>query len=68
MHNIFLEKYGGLDLYDENLKRRFFIDNEELQFDKNEGWTLIELPGEPDGSMTDHEYFSICEDIFDKIQ
>ena len=36
---MFLGKYGSLDLYDEDLKKIFIIDHEELQLDKNSSWT-----------------------------
>ena len=41
---MFLAKYVSLDLYDEDLKKRFIIDHEQLKFDKTDGWTLIEIP------------------------
>ena len=54
---MFLGKYGSLSLYDENLKKRFIIDHEELQFHKNDVWGLIGIPDEPYGYLSDHEYF-----------
>ena len=48
--------------------KTFIIDNEEIQYDKNDGWTLIGIPKEPDGYLTDHEYFYNNVDIFDRIQ
>ena len=65
---IFLAKYGSLDLYDEYPEKRFIIDQEQLQFDKNYGWTLIEIVEKPDGFLLDNEYFCIHDDIFDRIQ
>ena len=53
---MFLAKYGSIDLYDIYLERRFIIDHEQLQFDRNTGWTLIGNTEEPDGSLLDHEY------------
>ena len=32
---MFLEKYGSLALYDEDLEKRIIIDHEKLEFDKN---------------------------------
>ena len=46
----------------------FIIDHEQLQFDKNAGWTLIGIPEKEDGTLSDHEYFFIHDDIFDRIQ
>ena len=65
---IFLKKCGSLDLYDEDLDKRFIIGHKQLQFDKNSGWTLIEIPDKPDGTFSDHEYFCIHDDLFDRIQ
>ena len=31
---MFISKYGSLDIYDEDGKKIFIIDNEELQFEK----------------------------------
>ena len=56
---MFLAKYGSLALYDEDLEKRFIIDHEQLQFDKTDGWTLIGLPEEEDGTLSDLEYFCI---------
>ena len=58
-----LEKYGSLALYDEYVKIIFIIDHEELQFDKNIGWTLIVIPYEPNGSMSDRDIFFIHDDL-----
>ena len=55
-------------MYDEDLKKIFIIDNEELQFNKNDGWGLIGNTEEPDVYLSDHEYFSIHDDLFDIIQ
>ena len=51
-----------------NIRRNFIIDHEQLQFDINDGWTLIGIPDKPDGTLSDHEYFSIHDDLFDRIQ
>ena len=32
---MFLAKYGSLDLDDEDLKKRFIFDNEQIRFNKN---------------------------------
>ena len=41
---MFLEKYGNMALYDEDLKKIFIIDHKKLQFDTTDGWTLIGIP------------------------
>ena len=41
---MFLAKYGSLDLYNEDTGKRFIIDYEQLQFDKNDAWNLIGIP------------------------
>ena len=66
--SIFLAKYGSLALYDEDLKKRFIIDHEKLEFDKNLVWNLIGIPEKPDGTFSDHEYFCIYDDLFDRTQ
>ena len=38
---MFLAKYGSLDLYYEDMEKRFIIEHEQLEFDKNSGCTLI---------------------------
>ena len=38
-----------------------------MHFVKGEGYALIGNPDFPDGSLTDHEYFCIHEDLFDRI-
>ena len=56
-------------LYMMNMLRKIFIiDHEEIQFYKNYWWTLIEIPDEPNVSMSDHEYSGIYDDLFDRIQ
>ena len=63
----FLAKYGGLSLYDIDTEKRYSIDDKEIHFVKGEGYALIGNPDIPDGSLTDHEYFCIHEDLFDRI-
>ena len=65
---MFIEKYGSLDLYDEYLEKIFIIDHEQLESDKNSGWTLIGITEKPDGNLSNHEYFCIHDDIFDRFQ
>ena len=52
---MFIAKNGSLDIYYEDMEKRFIIDHEQLQFDKNSGWTLIGIPDKPDGALYDHE-------------
>ena len=54
---MFLEKYGSLDLYDEDLEKIFIIDHKQLQFGKNYGWNLFEIFNKLDGYFYDHETF-----------
>ena len=49
-------------------KKEFIIDHEQLQFDKTDGWTWIGIPEKEDGTLSDHEYFLIHDDLFDRIQ
>ena len=63
-----LSKYGSLDLYDEHREKRFIIDHETLEFDKNAGLTLIGIPIKPDRTLSFHEYFYIHNYLFDRIQ
>ena len=65
---MFLAKCGSLALYNEDLEKRFIIDHEQLEFDKTDGWTLIVIPEKEDGSLSDHEYFCINDDPFDRIK
>ena len=44
------------------------MDHEQLQFDKTDGWTLIGIPEKEDGTLSDHEYFCIHDDLFDRIK
>ena len=65
---MFFAKYVILDLCDEDLKKRIIIGHEHLEFIKNAGWNLIGIPEKPDGTLSDHEYFCIHDDLFDKIK
>ena len=64
----FLAKYVSLALYDEYMEKRFIIDHEQLEYDKNVVWNLIGITEKPDGTLSDHEYFCIYDDLFDRIQ
>ena len=63
----FLAKYGGLSLYKIDTEKRYSIDDKEIHFVKGDGYALIGNPDNPDGSSTDHEYFCIHENLFDRI-
>ena len=63
----FLAKYGGLSLYDIDTEKRYSIDKKGINFVKGDGYALIDNPDFPDGSSTDHDYFCINEDFFDRI-
>ena len=41
---MFFAKYISLDIYNEYLTKRFIIDQEILEFNKIDGWTLIVIP------------------------
>ena len=63
----FLSKYGGLSIYDIYMEKIYSIDDKEIHFVKGDGQALIGNPDFTDGSSTDHEYFCIHEDLFDRI-
>ena len=35
---------------------------------KNSGYNLIGIPERPDGTLSDHEYFYIHDDLVDRVQ
>ena len=57
-----------MDLYDEDTEKIFTTDHEQLQLDKNYGWSLIGVKNKPDGTLLYHEYFFIHDDIFYRNQ
>ena len=63
----FLAKYGGLSLYDIDMEKRYSIDDKEIHFVKVDGYALLGNLDHPDGSSTDHEYFCIHNNLFDRI-
>ena len=65
---MFSEKYSSLALYDEDMEKIFIIEHEQLQFDKNERLALPGIHKKHGGTLTDHEYIFIYDDIFDRIQ
>ena len=62
-----MAKDGGLYLYDIYTEKRYSIDDKDIHFLKGDGYALIGNPDHPDGSSTDHEYFCIHDDFFDRI-
>ena len=62
-----LAKYGGISLCDIDTDKKYSIDDKEMYFVKGDGYALIGNPDHSDGSSTDHKYFCIHEDLFDRI-
>ena len=67
-YTMFLANYGIMALYDEDTKKIFIIDHEQLKFDKNDEWTLIGIPEKHDGTLSGREHFCIHDDLFHRIQ
>ena len=63
----FLAKYGGLSLYDVDTEKIYYIDDKDIHFVKGDIYALIGNPDYPDWTSTDHEYFCIHYDLFEKI-
>ena len=49
-------------------RKGFIIDHEQLEFDKTDGWTFIGILEKEYGTLSDHDYFCIHDDIFDRIK
>ena len=64
---LFLAKYRGLSIYDINMEKRCFIGDKVIHVVKGDRYALIGKPYHPDGTSTDHEYFCIHDDFFDRI-
>ena len=62
-----MSKYGGLSLYGIDFGKRYYIDDEDIQFVKGYEYALIGNPDNTYGTSTDHEYFRINDDLFDRI-
>ena len=62
-----LAKYVGLSIYDIAMEKRYSIDYKEINFVKGDGYALIDNPDHPDGNPTDHEYYCIHDDLFNRI-
>ena len=63
----FLEKCGSFSLYDIDMKNRYTIDHKYIWFIKKYWFALIGNPDHLDGTLADHEYFFIHDDLFDQI-
>ena len=48
--------------------RKKNVNHEQLHLDKTEGWNLILRPEKEYGTLSDHEYFCIHDDLFDRIK
>ena len=59
-----LEKYDSPSIYDIDFEKKYFVDNDDIHFVKGYGYALVENPY---GTSTDHGYFFICDDLFDRI-
>ena len=46
----YLDKYGGLSLYEIDTQKRYSIDDKEIHFVKGDGYDLIGNPDHPYGS------------------
>ena len=49
------------------LVNRYYIDDEYIHFVKGDGYALIGNPDHPDGTSTDHKYFCIDDELFDRV-
>ena len=62
-----MAKYGELSLYDTDTEKIYSIDDKEIHLVKGDGYALIGNPDHPDGTSTNHEFFCIHDDLFDRI-
>ena len=65
---MFLAKYVSLALYNEDTEKIFIIDHEILESNKTDEWNLIGIPKKKDVILSDHDYFCIHDDLFERIQ
>ena len=63
----FLAKYGRLFIYDIPFEKIQSVDDEAIHFVKRYVYTLIGKPDHIYGTLTDHEYSFIHDDLFDRI-
>ena len=64
---LLLAKYGGLSLYDISFGNIYSFCDKDIQFVNRYVYSLIGNPDHPDGTSTNHEYFFICDDLFDRV-
>ena len=62
---LFLEKYGGISLYDIDMEKRYSIDDKGIHFVNGDRYSLIGNPYHTNVTSTDHEYFFIRDDLFE---
>ena len=62
----FLAEYGGLDIYYEYVKKKYIIDNGDVQYFKKR-LEIFGIPHKPDGSSAYHKLLFIHEDLIDRI-
>ena len=62
----FLAKYVGLSIYDIGFGKIYYIDDEDIHFVMGGSYGLIGNPDHLDGTSTDHEYFCIHDDLFNR--
>ena len=58
---------GGLSICDIDMDKIYSIDDKETNFVKGDKYALIGNPYHSDGTSTDHEYYCIHDDLFEKI-
>ena len=61
-----LEKYGGLSLYDIYFEKIYSIDDDDIPIVKGYRYALIGNPYHPYGTSSDHEYFLIHDNLFNR--
>ena len=62
-----LAKYGRLSLYDIDTEERYSIYDKGIHFVKGDIFALIGKPYHPYGTLIDHEYCCIHDDLFERI-
>ena len=66
-HTRFLDKYGGIYIYDIDTEKRYSIDDKEIHFVNGDGYALVCNPYHLDETSTDHINYCIHDDLFDGI-
>ena len=62
-----MSKYGGLSIFDMDMKKRDTIYYGEVCLVNKYGYALIGNTDKPYGNSMDHKYFFICDNVFDRI-